>query len=90
MHNVNIAPRGKGGREDASIWLAIALVSQEFWPGLYFPQKRTLFPGSSRFPTWQRQIGKREDSTNNPIDSSVSSHLKRVHRSLRMLQWRQR
>ena len=28
--------RGRGGgREDASIWRAIALVSQEFWPGLY-------------------------------------------------------
>ena len=24
----------RGGREDASIWQAIALVSQEFWPGL--------------------------------------------------------
>ena len=36
MHNVNTAPGGGGGGgEDARIWRAIALVSQEFWPGLY-------------------------------------------------------
>ena len=34
MHNVNTAPGGGGG-EDARIWRAIALVFQEFWPGLY-------------------------------------------------------
>ena len=33
MYNVNIAPGG-GGRENASFKRAIALLPQEFWPGL--------------------------------------------------------
>ena len=32
--NVNTKPGGMGGRENASFLPAVALMSQEFWPGL--------------------------------------------------------
>ena len=36
IHNVNTEP---GGRKNASFSPAVALMSQEFWPGLYVRQR---------------------------------------------------
>lgn len=44
MYKVNTAPGG-GGRKNASFWRAIALLPQEFWPGLIVVVKQRVWLG---------------------------------------------